>query len=75
VRLWKLELQMAANETSLNIAVRHFPPGTSNRNKIEHHLFSRITQNWRGKLPITFEVIVSLIAATRTTTGLRSIPN
>jgi transposase len=71
VRRWKLELQKLANETSLHIAVCHFPPGTSKWNKIEHRLFSRITQNWRGKPLITFEVIVSLIAATRTTTGLQ----
>ena len=71
VRLWKLELQKFADETALSIAVCHFPPGTSKWNKIEHRLFSRITQNWRGKPLISFEVIVSLIAATRTTTGLK----
>ena len=71
VRLWKLELQKFADETGLSIAVCHFPPGTSKWNKIEHRLFSRITQNWRGKPLISLEVIVSLIAATRTTTGLQ----
>lgn len=71
VRLWKLELQKFADETGLRIAVCHFPPGTSKWNKIEHRLFSRITQNWRGKPLISLEVIVSLIAATRTTTGLQ----
>ena len=71
VRLWKLELQKFADETALSIAVSHFPPGTSKWNKIEHRLFSRITQNWRGKPLISLEVIVSLIAATRTTTGLK----
>ena len=71
VRLWKLELQKLANETGLKIAVCHFPPGTSKWNKIEHRLFSRITQNWRGKPLISVEVIVSLIAATTSTTGLK----
>ena len=71
VRLWKLELQKLADETALHIAVCHFPPGTSKWNKIEHRLFSRITQNWRGKPLVSLEVIVSLIAATRTTTGLK----
>jgi transposase len=71
VRLWKLELQKFANETGLKIAVCHFPPGTSKWNKIEHRLFSRITQNWRGKPLISVEVIVSLIAATTSTTGLK----
>ena len=49
----------------------HFPPGTSKWNKIEHRLFSFISQNWRGKPLISFEVIVNLIAATTTSTGLK----
>src|SRR3990170_3308360 len=48
-RLWKRELQGLADETGLAITVCHFPPGTSKWNKIEHRLFSFITQNWRGK--------------------------
>jgi hypothetical protein len=48
VRLWKLELQRLADETGLEMVVRHFPPGTSKWDKIEHRLFSAITQNWRG---------------------------
>lgn len=71
VRLWKTELQKFANEIGLPIAVCHFPPGTSKWNKIEHRLFSFITQNWRGKPLVSFEVIVSLIAATTTTNGLK----
>jgi hypothetical protein len=66
VRLWKTELQKLADETGLVIAVCHLPPGTSKWNKIEHRLFSFITQNWRGKPLVSFEVIVSLIAATTT---------
>lgn len=71
VRLWKWELQKLANETGLSISVCHLPPGTSKWNKIEHRLFSFITQNWRGKPLVTHEVIVNLIAATRTKNGLR----
>jgi transposase len=71
VRLWKLELQRLADETGLTISVCHFPPGTSKWNKIEHRLFSFITQNWRGKPLVSYAVILSLIAATRTATGLR----
>jgi transposase len=71
VRLWKLELQKLANETQLRIAVCHFPPGTSKWNKIEHRLFSFISQNWRGKPLTSLAVIVSLIAATTTHKGLR----
>jgi len=71
LRLWKLELQKLADETDLRIVVCHFPPGTSKWNKIEHRLFSFISQNWRGKPLRSFETIVSLIAATTTSTGLR----
>jgi hypothetical protein len=71
VRLWKLEIQKLANEIGLNISISHFPPGTSKWNKIEHRLFSFITQNWRGKPLVSHEVIVNLIAATRTKEGLR----
>jgi len=70
VRLWKWELQQLADETGLVIAVCHFPPGTSKWNKIEHRLFSFITQNWRGKPLISHQVIIDLIAATTTKTGL-----
>ncbi len=70
VRLWKRELQRLADETGLEISVRHFPPGTSKWNKIEHRLFSFITQNWRGQPLVSYAVILSLIAATTTETGL-----
>ena len=70
VRLWKIELQKFANETGLAISVCHFPPGTSKWNKIEHRLFSFISQNWRGKPLVSHEVIVNLIASTMTRTGL-----
>jgi hypothetical protein len=70
VRLWKLELQKMADETGLEISVCHLPPGTSKWNKIEHRLFSFITQNWRGKPLISHEVIVNLISSTRTEKGL-----
>ena len=70
VRLWKIELQKLANETGLVISVSHLPPGTSKWNKIEHRLFSYISQNWRGKPLVSHEVIVNLIASTTTRTGL-----
>jgi transposase len=70
-RLWKAELADLAAETGLAITVCHFPPGTSKWNKIEHRLFSRITMNWRGRPLTSHEVVVNLIAATRTHTGLR----
>ena len=69
-RLWKTELAALAAETGLEITVCHLPPGTSKWNKIEHRLFSHISMNWRGRPLTSHEVIVSLIASTRTRTGL-----
>lgn len=71
VRLWKVELQKLADELHLPITVCHLPPGTSKWNKIEHRLFSFITQNWRGKPLLTHQVIVELISATTTRKGLQ----
>jgi Rhodopirellula transposase DDE domain len=73
VRLWKLALQRLADETGVAIAVCHFPPGTSKWHKIEQRLFSFISQNWRGKPLVSHEVIVNLIAATTTKTGLQVV--
>ena len=69
-RLWRLELQRLANITGLTIEICHYPPGTSKWNKIEHSLFCHITRNWRGVPLETLEIVVNLIAATRTRTGL-----
>src|SRR3990172_9009762 len=71
LRLWKLELHKLADELKLAITICHLPPGTSKWNKIEHRLFSFITQNWRGKPLVSHQVIVQLIAATTTKTGLK----
>ena len=71
VRLWKLELQRLADELDISIEVHHLPPGTSKWNKIEHRLFSFITQNWRAKPLVSYRVIVDLIGATTTKTGLK----
>jgi len=71
VRLWKLELQKLADESGLAIHVRHYPPGTSKWNKIEHRLFCRITQNWRGRPLADRLAVVDLIGATTTRTGLK----
>jgi hypothetical protein len=71
LRLWKVELRKLADRLRLPISVCHFPPGTSKSNKIEHRLFSFISQNWSGQPLVSHAVIVNLIAATTTTTGLR----
>jgi hypothetical protein len=69
-RLWKIALQELADATGLALTVCHFPPGTSKWNKIEHRLFSFVTQNWRGKPLVTIQAIVEMIGKTRTATGL-----
>ena len=71
VRLWKLELQRLADELGMEIAVSHFPPGTSKWNKIEHRMFSYISANWRGQSLISHEVIIALIGATTSKEGLK----
>ena len=71
LRLWKVELQKFADETGLQITVCHFPPGTSKWNKIEHRLFSFISQNWRGQPLRSHEVVIHLIATTKTDQGLK----
>jgi hypothetical protein len=71
VRLWKRELQTLANELGIEITVCHLPPGTSKWNKVEHRLFSFITQNWRGRPLVSYLTIVQLIAATTTDAGLK----
>ncbi|MGH3905470.1 MAG: ISAzo13 family transposase [Pseudonocardiaceae bacterium] len=70
-RLWKLELQKLSDQIGLPIVVCHFPRGTSKWNKIEHRLFSFISNNWRGKPLIDYATIINLIASTTTSTGLK----
>lgn len=70
-RLWKVELAKLAAEAGIEITVCHFPPGTSKWNKVEHRLFSAISMNWRGRPLTSHQVMVELIAATSTTTGLK----
>ena len=71
-RLWKIALQRLAAQTGIAVSVCHFPPGTSKWNKIEHRMFSHITENWRGRPLISHEVIVNLIGNTTTKKGLLS---
>ena len=70
LRLWKVELQALADKTGLRVTVCHLPPGTSKWNKIEHRLFSHISMNWRGRPLTSHEIVVKLIGATVTKTGL-----
>jgi hypothetical protein len=67
--LWKVALQSLVGRLGLPIHVCHFPPGTSKWNKIEHRMFSHVTQNWRGRPLVSHEVIVNLIVDTTTQAG------
>jgi hypothetical protein len=71
LRLWKAELQRLADATGIAVTVCHLPPGTSKWNKIEHRLFAHISMTWRGRPLVSHEVVVELIGATTTRTGLR----
>ena len=70
VHLWKVELAKLAARAGLAITVCHFPPGTSKWNQIEHRLWSNVTMNWRGRPLTSHEIVVNLIGATTTSTGL-----
>ena len=70
-RAWKAGLADLARETGLQVTVLHFPPGTSKWNKIEHRLFAQITRTWRARPLTSHQVILSAIAATTTSTGLK----
>ena len=70
VRLWKVELQKLADETGMKLEVCHYPPGTSKWNKIEHRMFCHISENWRAEPLTSRAVIVDLLGATKTRTGL-----
>jgi hypothetical protein len=69
--LWKVALQELSDEVGLELMVRHFPPGTSKWNKIEHRMFCHITRNWRGRPLTSYAAIVQLIGNTTTTSGLK----
>ena len=69
-RLWKRELQSLSNSIGLIIEICHFPPATSKWNKIEHRMFSFISQNWKGKPLTDYEVIINFIKNTKTDKGL-----
>ena len=71
VRLWKTALAQWAKETGMEVHVRHFPPGTSKWNKIEHRLFSFMSMNWRGRPLESRQIVVNLIAQTTTKAGLK----
>lgn len=71
--LWRAGLQKLSNEINLEIHVSHFPPGTSKWNKIEHRMFAHISSNWRGQPLTSHAVVVNLIGATKTKTGLKIV--
>jgi hypothetical protein len=73
VSLWRRELQRLADDLGVSIEARHLPPGTSKWNKIERRLFSPriIVRGWRAKPLVSYRVVVDLIAAAATESGLK----
>lgn len=69
-RAWKYHLQQLSNRHGLTITVRHYPPGASKWNPIEHRLFSEISKNWAGRPLDSFETLKNYISTTATKTGL-----
>ena len=69
-KIWKKCLQDLADEEDLTIHVRHYPPGTSKWNKIEHRLFSQISMGWRGQPLTSVQIVIDLISSVKTKTGL-----
>ena len=69
-RLWKVELKKLADDLGRTVRVCHFPPGTNKWNTIEYRLFSHISIHWRGRPLTSLDLIVRLIGATTTITGL-----
>jgi hypothetical protein len=70
-RLWKVELQDLSDDLDMEIEVCHFPPGTSKWNKIEHRLFCHVTRNWQGQPLESYQVVVELLTAVTTESGLK----
>jgi hypothetical protein len=66
-----VEWQTRANQWQMPSKGCHLPPRPRQWHKIEHRLLALITQTWRGKPRVTHPVIVELIAATTTKTGVR----
>ncbi|MFM7038969.1 MAG: ISAzo13-like element transposase-related protein [Planctomycetaceae bacterium] len=61
---------LLAVAAGLIFEVCHFPPGISKWNELEHRLLCHITRNWQGVSLEMLEIVVCLIAATRTETDL-----
>jgi hypothetical protein len=71
-RWWKAGLQeQLCNRFNLAVTVCHYPTGCSKWNPIEHRLFSEISLNWAGEPLLSFEIMLDLISATTTQTGLK----
>lgn len=60
-----------SDELQLIVTVRHYPPGCSKWNPIEHRLFSQISINWAGKPLKSLDIMLGYIRGTSTRTGLK----
>lgn len=70
--VWKRDLQTKlCNRYGLTVTVRHYPPGASKWNPIEHRLFSEISKSWSGVPLESYETVINYIKTTTTKTGLK----
>ncbi len=65
-------LQQWADASRLSVTVCHYPPGTSQWNKVEHRMFSFLSMTGRGVPLSSYETVVSLIGSVRPQRGLRA---
>ena len=65
VRLWKLKMGELSNKIGLDIHVSHYPTGTSKYNKIEHRLFSNISNHGRGNHCLIWKLQKSILSQQR----------
>jgi len=55
----------------IEIRIAHYPPYTSKYNPIEHRLFPHITRALQGVIFKSVDLVNTLIAQTKTATGLK----
>ena len=70
-RAWKANLLERADEIGIAITVSHYPPGTSQWNRVEHRLFSFISLTWKGQPLWNYQCVIHGMGATRTRSGLQ----
>ena len=60
-----MALQGLADEFGMIITVKHYPPGASKWNPIDHQMFILISANWAGEPLVSYETILGYIGPIR----------